>query len=93
MAALSTGNGFPGVVVTGVAMTTALATDVEGTWKKLLDGHSGVRKLDDPFIAQFDLPVRIGGHLLEDFDSELTRVELRRMLFLQKISVVLARAC
>jgi beta-ketoacyl ACP synthase len=91
MTALSTGNGFPDVVVTGVAMTTALATDADSTWKKLLDGQSGIRKLDDPFVEQFDLPVRIGGHLLEDFDQELTRVELRRMLFLQKISVVLGR--
>lgn len=91
MAGLSTGSGFPGVVVTGVAMTTALATDADGTWKKLLDGQSGIRKLDDAFVQQFGMPVRIGGHLLEDFDSELTRVELRRMLFLQKISVVLGR--
>ncbi|EUA68867.1 3-oxoacyl-[acyl-carrier-protein] synthase 2 [Mycobacterium xenopi 4042] len=57
----------------------------------MLDGQSGIRKIDDPFIEQFKLPVRIGGHLLEDFDQELTRVELRRMLFLQKISVVLGR--
>jgi beta-ketoacyl ACP synthase len=91
MARLFTGNGFPDVVVTGVAMTTALATDADSTWKKLLNGRSGIRKLDDPFVEQFDLPVRIGGHLLEDFDNELTRVELRRMLFLQKISVVLGR--
>ncbi|MCV7402338.1 beta-ketoacyl-ACP synthase [Mycobacterium fragae] len=91
MAALSTGNGFPNVVVTGVAMTTALATDADSTWKKLVDGQSGIRKLDDPFVERFDAPVRIGGHLLEDFDSELTRVELRRMMFLQKISVVLGR--
>jgi beta-ketoacyl ACP synthase len=91
MAALSTGNGFPDVVVTGVAMTTALATDADNTWKKLLDGQSGIRKLDDPFVEQFDAPVRIGGHLQEDFDHELSRVEKRRMLFLQKISVVLGR--
>lgn len=91
VAGFSTGNGFPDVVVTGVAMTTALATDVDGTWKKLLDGQSGIRKLDDPFVEQFDAPVRIGGHLLEDFDAELNRVEQRRMLFLQKMSVVLGR--
>jgi beta-ketoacyl ACP synthase len=91
MAKLSTGDGFPDVVVTGAAMTTALATDADSTWKKLLDGQSGIRKLDDPFVERFDVPVRIGGHLLEDFDSELTRVELRRMMFLQKISVVLGR--
>jgi beta-ketoacyl ACP synthase len=88
---LSTGNGFPNVVVTGVAMTTALATDAEGTWQKLLDGQSGIRKLEDPFVEQYNLPVRIGGHLLEDFDSELSRVELRRLSYLQKMSTVLGR--
>lgn len=88
---LSTGNGLPNVVVTGVAMTTALATDAETTWQKLLDGQSGIRLLDDPFIEQYDLPVRIGGHLLEDFDSQLTRVELRRLSYLQKMSTVIGR--
>ena len=91
MAGLSTGNGLPSVVVTGVAMTTALATDAESTWERLLDGQSGIRKLEDPFVEEFDLPVRIGGHLLEDFDGELTRVELRRLSYLQKMSTVLGR--
>ncbi|HUO39849.1 MAG TPA: 3-oxoacyl-ACP synthase KasB [Mycobacterium sp.] len=91
MTRLSTGNGFPDVVVTGVAMTTALATDADSTWKKLLDGQSGIRKLEDPFVEEYDLPVRIGGHLLEDFDHELTRVELRRLSYLQKMSTVLSR--
>ena len=91
MAGLATGNGFPSVVVTGVAMTTSVATDAEGTWKALLDGRSGIRKLEDPFVEQYDLPVRIGGHLLENFDGELTRVELRRLSYLQKMSTVLSR--
>src|ERR1700733_2138354 len=91
MARLSTGDGLPDVVVTGIAMTTALATDADDTWKKLLDGQSGIRKLDDPFLEQFDLPVRIGGHLYDDLDNELTRVELRRYLFLQKMSTILGR--
>jgi beta-ketoacyl ACP synthase len=88
---LATGNGFPNVVVTGVAMTTALATDAETTWKLLLDGQSGIRTLEDPFVEQYDLPVRIGGHLLEEFDGQLTRVEGRRLSYLQKMSVVLSR--
>jgi beta-ketoacyl ACP synthase len=88
---LSTGNGLPNVVVTGVAMSTALATDAETTWQKLLDGQSGIRLLDDDFIEMYDLPVRIGGHLLEDFDGELTRVELRRLSYLQKMSTVIGR--
>ncbi len=88
---LVTGKAFPNVVVTGIAMTTALASDVETTWKLLLDGQSGIRTLDDPFVKEFDLPVRIGGHLLEEFDSQLTRIELRRMSYLQKMSTVLGR--
>jgi beta-ketoacyl ACP synthase len=72
-------------------MTTALATDTEGTWKRLQDGESGIRTLDDYFIDLYDLPVRIGGHLLEDFESELTPDELGRLSYLQKMSTVVGR--
>ena len=72
-------------------MSTALATDADTTWKKLLDGHSGIRKLEDPFVEEYDLPVRIGGHLLEDFNYDLTRVERRRLSYLQAMSTVLGR--
>ena len=85
------GKGFPNVVVTGIAMTTALASDAETTWKLLLDGQSGIRTLDDPFVEDFDLPVRIGGHLVEEFDSQLTRIENRRLGYLQKMATVLNR--
>ncbi len=63
----------------------------DSTWKKLLDGQSGIRLLNDEFVEKYDLPVRIGGHLVEEFDGELTRVELRRLSYLQKMSTVLSR--
>ena len=91
MTELVTGKAFPNVVVTGIAMTTALATDAENTWKLLLDGQSGIRTLDDPFVEEYDLPVRIGGHLLEEFDHQLTRIELRRSGYLQRMSTILGR--
>ncbi len=91
MTELVTGKAFPNVVVTGIAMTTALASDVETTWKLLLDSQSGIRVLEDPFVEEFNLPVRIGGHLVEEFDSQLTRVELRRTGYLQRMSTVLGR--
>ena len=91
MAQLTTGNGLPNVVVTGVAMTTALAVDTENTWKKLLARQSGIRTLEDPYIEEYDLPVRIGGHLLEDFESELNKVELRRMSYLQRMATIVGR--
>ncbi|MGP4054119.1 3-oxoacyl-ACP synthase KasB [Mycobacterium sp. 4D054] len=91
MVSPTTGNGLPDVVVTGIAMSTSVATDAEGTWKALLDGQSGIRRLEDPFVEEFDLPVRIGGHLLEDFESELDTVELRRMSYPQRMATVLGR--
>ena len=91
MRKLVTGKTLPNVVVTGIAMTTAVAPDADSTWKLLLDSQSGIRKLEDPFVDEYQLPVRIGGHLLEDFDSHLTRVELRRLSYLQKMSTVLSR--
>jgi beta-ketoacyl ACP synthase len=91
MAMLTTGNGFVDVVVTAVASTTALAPDAEDTWQHLLEGRSGIRELDKPFVAEFDSPVRIGGELLEDFDEQLDRVERRRTSYMQKMSTVLGR--
>jgi beta-ketoacyl ACP synthase len=73
---LSTGIGLPDVVVTGVAMSTALATDAESTWKKLVDGQSGIRRLTDSFIEQYDFRFASAA-LLKEFDSEPTRVALR----------------
>jgi beta-ketoacyl ACP synthase len=91
MTALTTGKGFADVVVTAVASTTALAPDAEDTWQLLLEGRSGIRKLEKPFVAEFDSPVRIGGELLEEFDEQLDRVERRRTSYMQKMSTVLGR--
>lgn len=82
---------LPDVVVTGVALTTSLATGAEDTWTRLIGGQSGIRKLSAPNLDDLDLPSRVGGQLLEDFDGELSRVELRRLSYLQKMSLVLSR--
>jgi meromycolic acid 3-oxoacyl-[acyl-carrier protein] synthase II len=91
MVALTTGDGFADVVVTAVASTTSLAPDAEDTWQKLLEGQSGIRVLDKPFVEEFESPVRIGGQLLENFDEHLDRVERRRTSYMQKMSTVLGR--
>ncbi|HTI73356.1 MAG TPA: beta-ketoacyl synthase N-terminal-like domain-containing protein, partial [Mycobacterium sp.] len=81
MAPLRTGDGFADVVVTAVTSTTSLAPDAEQTWQFLLEGQSGIRELDKPFVSEFKSPVRIGGSLHESFDEHLSRVELRRLAF------------
>lgn len=91
MASKTTGDGLPDVVVTAVASSNALATNAEDTWRQLLEGESGIRLLDKPFVDEYEFPVRIGGALREEFDQYLDRVELRRLSYMQKMSRVLAR--
>ncbi|AFM19824.1 3-oxoacyl-(acyl-carrier-protein) synthase [Mycolicibacterium chubuense NBB4] len=81
----------PAVVVTAVASTTALATDAEGTWSALRAGESGIESLGDYLGDRFDLPAHIGGRVKEDFDAQLSRVEIRRLSYMQKMALVLSR--
>lgn len=69
----------PAVVVTALAATTALAADVEESWAALLNGKSGISLIEDRMLDQFPVPVTIGGLVREDFDSQLSRVEVRQI--------------
>ncbi|MEV0466869.1 KasA/KasB family beta-ketoacyl-ACP synthase [Nocardia tengchongensis] len=80
-----------GVVVTAMAATTCLGSDVETTWSRLLAGDSGIGALTDDFVAEYDLPVRIGGRLVTQPGERLTRIEQRRMSFVQQLALVLGR--
>jgi 3-oxoacyl-[acyl-carrier-protein] synthase II len=67
----------PRVVVTGLGLVTALGQGVDPTWRALVDGCSGVRR-----IEQFD-PVRLSSQMageVKDFDAShvLDRKDLRR---------------
>jgi beta-ketoacyl ACP synthase len=77
-------------VVTAVEATTALAADIESTWKGLLAGESGIRILEDDFVTKWDLPVRIGGHLVDNVDDHMTRIDMRRMSYVQRMSKLLS---
>ncbi len=83
--------GFPSVVVTSLAATTSIAGDVDSTWKGLLHGESGIDVLEDDFIEQFDLPVRIGGHLKVKPEDSLTPAEVRRLSYVEQMALVLGR--
>ncbi|MEV6136514.1 KasA/KasB family beta-ketoacyl-ACP synthase [Nocardia sp. NPDC051990] len=88
----STKNGnYPNVVVTSLAATTSIAGDVDSTWKELLNGASGIDVLDDGFVEQFELPVRIGGHLKVKPSDCLSRREARHLSYVEQMAVVLAR--
>ena len=74
------------MVVTAIEATTSIAPDIESTWKGLLAGESGIRVLEDEFVDKWDLQVKIGGHLKEPLDPLMTRLELRRMSYVQRMS-------
>ncbi|MEV6774161.1 KasA/KasB family beta-ketoacyl-ACP synthase [Nocardia sp. NPDC051030] len=82
---------FPEVVVTSLAATTSIAGDVDSTWKGLLNGESGIDVLEDSFLDDFGLPVRIGGHLKISPTDQLTRSETRRWCYVEQMAVVLGR--
>ena len=74
---MSSGNGTPRVVVTGMGTVNALGLDVASTWQGLIAGRSGIGP-----ITQFDasdLSARIAGEV-KDFDASavLDRKEQRR---------------
>ena len=67
------------VVVTGLGATTPLGGDVASTWDGLLNGRSGVRRLEVDWVERYDLPAKIGAPLVQDPSEVLPRVQLRRL--------------
>jgi 3-oxoacyl-[acyl-carrier-protein] synthase II len=49
------------VVVTGLGMVTPLACGVEATWRRLIDGQSGISRVERIDVS--DLPSRIAGQI------------------------------
>lgn len=81
----------PTVVVTGIGATTPLGGTAEETWQGLLEGRNGVTALDEPWVAEYDLPVRIAAPLAVDPTEILPRVEARRLDRCQQVAMVAAR--
>ncbi|MFF0633059.1 KasA/KasB family beta-ketoacyl-ACP synthase [Nocardia sp. NPDC004151] len=79
------------VVVTAMAATTCLGAGLDTTWSRLLVGDSGIGTLTDDFVTANQLPVRIGGRLVTQPGERLTRIEQRRMSFVQQLALVLGR--
>ncbi len=91
MAALRTGEGFADIVVTAVVSSTAVAPDAEDTWQRLLAGESGIRRIEREPVGAYTYPVHIGAELQENFGDHLTRIEMRRLAYMQQMSTVLGR--
>ncbi|WP_017935030.1 beta-ketoacyl-[acyl-carrier-protein] synthase family protein [Nocardioides sp. Iso805N] len=65
------------VVITGLGTTSPVGGDVPSTWEALLEGRSGVRTIEEPWVE--DLPVKIAGRIAVEPTEVLERVKARRL--------------
>lgn len=79
------------VVVTGLGATTPIGGDVPTLWQNALKGVSGVRRLTDDWVEQYELPVKIAAKLSNPADEVLSRVEMKRMDPSTQYGVIAAR--
>jgi 3-oxoacyl-[acyl-carrier-protein] synthase II len=79
------------VVITGLGATTPLGGDVASTWDGLVNGATGIRRLEAEWVDRFELPAKIGAPLRVDPSEILPRVQLRRLDRCEAIAVIAAR--
>ncbi|MEM1030781.1 MAG: beta-ketoacyl-ACP synthase II [Myxococcota bacterium] len=79
------------VVITGIGLITPCGLTTDETWRSLLDGASGIRR-----VTQFDpdgFPVAIAGEVPGfDPDAHLTRVKRKETARFSQLSIVASRA-
>lgn len=80
------------IVVTGVGAFSPLGSNVDETWRELLNGTSGVRSIDAPWIKEFDdLPVTFAASVAGDPADHLTRQEIKRLDPSSQFALIAAR--
>ncbi|MDQ4502276.1 beta-ketoacyl-ACP synthase II [Sinomonas sp. ASV322] len=79
------------VVITGLGATTPIGGDVPTLWQNALKGVSGVVRLTDDWVEEFDLPVKIAAKLSVPAEEVLGRVEMKRMDPSTQYGVIAAR--
>ncbi|MEN0102643.1 MAG: beta-ketoacyl-[acyl-carrier-protein] synthase family protein [Curtobacterium sp.] len=79
------------VVVTGIGAITPLAATASETWDALLEGKSGITRLEDPRYAELDIPVEFAGQARKFITDQLTRPETKRFDPSSQLSLIAAR--
>ena len=76
------------VVVTGLGVTSPVGGDVPSTWDALVNGRSGVRRIEADWVEE--LPVKIAGVAAVEPTEVLERVKARRMDRVTQFAMVAA---
>jgi 3-oxoacyl-[acyl-carrier-protein] synthase II len=77
------------VLVTGLGATTPLGGDVASTWSAMLEGRSGVVRLEEDWAEQ--LTVQIAGRLAVEPSETIERVRARRLDRCEQVALVAGR--
>jgi 3-oxoacyl-[acyl-carrier-protein] synthase II len=79
------------IVVTGLGATTPLGGDVPSTWEALLAGKSGISTLEQPWVAQYEIPVTFAGQAKVLASEVLTLQECKRLDPSSQFALIAAR--
>jgi 3-oxoacyl-[acyl-carrier-protein] synthase II len=79
------------IVVTGLGATTPLGGDVKSTWDALLAGKSGISTLEQPWVAQYEIPVTFAGQAKVPASEVLSLQECKRLDPSSQFALIAAR--
>ena len=79
------------IVVTGIGATTPLGGDAKSTWQALLNGESGIRTMEQEWVAKYELPVTFAGTAKVPASEVLTLQETKRLDPSSQFALIAAR--
>lgn len=79
------------IVVTGLGVTSPLGGDVKSSWESLLAGKSGISTLEQPWVAQYEIPVTFAGQAKVPASEILTPQECKRLDPSSQFALIAAR--
>jgi 3-oxoacyl-[acyl-carrier-protein] synthase II len=79
------------IVVTGIGATSPLGGTARESWSALLAGESGVRSLEQPWVAEHELPVTFAAQAKVRPEEVLERQETKRLDPSAQFALIAAR--
>ena len=79
------------IVITGLGATTPLGGTFAESWASLLNGESGAKALDYPWVAEYELPVTFAAQARVPAGDILERVETKRLDPSSQLALIAAR--
>lgn len=81
----------PDVVVTGIGAFSPIGTTATETWSALLNGDSGARSLNYPWVEELGLPVTFAATAKAEPETMLERIEAKRLDRGAQLALIAAR--